>query len=369
MPATTLPYYGPPTPGRPTPTVNPFPSYPINFGNVTNRDLFQKGVDTLTPSTNLIGPDTQQILDYLGQQGDLNKETGISNAVSLAARRGLSGSSIEQYGTQEAGAQADQATLGARISVLNEAAKRRQDAQSKLADLYSGRGNTEAQLTSDELASLRNADFSNRYLDLQKQLGQQGIDISRENIDANRDIARRDSRNNLIGNIISGGIPLLGLLGKGGGGGGLFGGGTGAAGTSGLGSLFNFGIGGGGAPLAPGAFGPASPGMFGAGGSILNTAGAATPGLGAILPGLAGYSLGQNVFGTSKEGKIGGIAGGIGGSFFGPAGAGIGAFAGQGLGNAYSKLSDVGKSVVAPALNPVKTVTTIAKSVKKVFPF
>jgi hypothetical protein len=348
---------------------------------IGGSETFERGIKAAQPFEG-ISPETQRILDIIEKNRQYQASQGQSQAAALAAKRGIQGSSTEQFGQAQAGESANRAAQEAQANLLLENLKRNQslqDLQSKAffdraaqegnigaqlgineAQLTADQRGKLAQLTSDEIASLRNMDFANRQLVLQTMLGQQGIDLAQQNIGVQQDIANQQAKYGLIGAIGSALIP--GLMG---GGGGLFGGG------GGLGSLF--GLGGGGSPLAAGAAGPASPGMFGAGGSLFNTAGTGAFGLGSLLPGLAGYSLGQNVFGNSTEGKVGGVAGGILGSMFGPGGTALGSFLGQGAGTQYSKLGDTAKSVISPLVNPVKTVKTVTKkvsnAVKKVFPF
>jgi hypothetical protein len=468
------------------PSINPMAALdPTLRGGST----FQQGVDVLSPDA-IFSPGTQRILDLLKQQGQDTRDSGISAAQALAVRRGLSGSTQEQFGVQRAGAEADKATIDAQTNVLLQNLQRQNEVKNLIAQGYFNRadqeGNvgaqydltqfsTEAQrrnllaqltsqndlqfmsetdrqnalraqleqstaaqeftteadrrkilaqlqsqgdianqgnqlqrttsqnqldltrrtnlanLTSDELASVRNYQFGQQNLDLQRQLGDQQLQVARDNISSAERIADKQAKYGLYGAV--GGALLPGLLG---GGGGLFGGGGGGGGL--LSGLFGGGGGGAGGSGGGGLLGGLG-GLFGGGGGLTGTgyyaggqpsssllpplgqvgtgvsAGPLGGGLGGLfagglLPNLAGgalgYGLGQNLFGNTKQGQIGGLAGGVAGSFFGPAGSAVGSFLGQGAGSLYSQLTDTQKAIFLPFLDPSNTVKQIGSGASKV---
>lgn len=423
-----LPYYGAtpklpsiqpnPLPGQP-PT-NPVPTTP-NFQDIygslnnPNRQIggnanFEKGIQAAQPYSG-ISPETQHILDMIRQNQNYSQGQGVAQAQSLAAKRGITGSSTEQFGTQEAIGQASRAAQDAQANVLLENLKRNQSLQDLQAQGYFNRANQEGQvgaqinnslanLTSDEIASLRNMSFQDRSLALQQLLGQQGIDVAQQNINAQKDINKNNSEMNLIGQIGQGVTPWA--LGK------LFPSGAnvpGTAGTTGRGITGIANIGGtgkgflgfggaGGSPLAAGAEGPASPGLVGPGGALFNSAGTSAIGAGNVLPGVAGWQLGTHAFGDNRYTNTGGIAGAVGGSLFGPAGSAAGGFIGAGLGGLSNQaanqvsnhLGNTAGSVlrysnpltaipdtISKLSNPSQTIKSVTSSVSnavsKVFPF
>lgn len=309
-------------------TVNPVRE--VGGGATLERSLGE-----IAPSTGL-RPEIQRVLDLIQQRTTEARSRGVSEAQALAVRRGIAGSSTEQFGTQTAASEAEKAGRDAETNILLENAKREQALQDLRARILADRSTQEgtvgaqvgiqeaqlgadldkalAGLTSDEIASLRNMDLANRTLALQQLLGERGLAIESANIDASKDIARDAARNNLLTAGIGAVVPSVLQKILGGGGGAAAGGGGGAGG---LASLFSLGLGGGGA------------GGGAAGGAAASGAGAAAaaPGLG-IVP-AAGLA-------------IGGIA-------------------------AYQSLSDKGKAIVAPLVNPVATVKTVTKAIDNAF--
>lgn len=372
-------------PGVPTTPVSPTPVNPPTFQSILdlfknqgaptiNANVpiagganFQAGIDQLAPSTGL-RPEIQNALDLIKARGEENKTTNIAQAQALAARRGITGSSTELFGTTEAQRAADKATQDSSSNLLLANAQREQQLQDQRASAYLNRGNTEATLgaqlginaaqltndqmsklatlTSDEIASLRNMDASNRQLTLEAFLGQQGLDIQRANIGAAADNAKRAANYGLIGSIGSAILPSL--LGGGGGGGGLLGGG--------LSSLF--------------------------GSSAVGTTGVATgqvvPGLGAVgtgVPAAGGASLASGAIPIAAAGagammlsnygeKKGGTAGGI---LANPIGYQLNkvkdAFSGGG-----NVISNAGKAITKAV--PVAAVgKSVTNAIGSVFPF
>ena len=312
---------------------NPVPSYSDVIAPLKNMptaatgndSLYNQGISMLRPSEG-IDPSLQAVLDRIKTSSLEAGDRGASMASALASRRGLAGSSIEQFGVQTALGEAEKAARDAESQVYIQDAIRRfqlKDASGKAMLDRSGLEFTSgananmalSQAAGDELTSNRNFLMYLDQLELQKQLGQQGIDLGYANINASRDIAKQQGQQGMLNAGI--GALLPSLFGGGGGGGGF------------LSNIF----GGGGAPTA-GGFTPYAPG--GVPGPYAADAGvpAAGGGMMSALP-LAGLT-------------IGGIA-------------------------AYQSLSDKGKSLVAPLVNPVKTVQTVAssvsKAVKKIFPF
>jgi len=186
-------------------------------------------------------------------------------------------------------------------------------------------------------------------------------------------LARQQRKQGLTESLIGLGGNLggayIGAKALGGGGlGSLFGGGTGPTASS---SLIN--------NVAP--FGVKGAGLFGQGGSLLNTAGTSAPGLGSVGGGLLGYQLGRTAFKPTQEGdrgasNVGAAIGGVGGSFFGPAGSAVGSFLGTAVGKAQNRLQKgVEKSLGGTAgsivkyAQPTTAIASVSKKIKKAFCF
>ena len=215
-------------------------------------------------------------------------------------------------------AEATKAGRDAEASILNENAKREADIRNLRLQGLASRADVEAGLTSDEIASIRNMDFAERQLNLEKLqleqerlLGERALALQQGNIEAAERIAKQQSRNQLL-------MSGLGIFAAGGGFG-MFGGGSGGGG--GFNPFGKFGSGGAQGPLLPnGQFATGSPGFFG---------------------------------GMSPFGKL-------------ALGAGA-AFATDRLLDA--NLGQKLKSVATPFFRPDQTVKQISKGVKKIFPF
>lgn len=310
------------------------PPFRINAMNqpIAGQQTFQQGIQAAQPQQG-ITPELQQVMDIIRQNQDYAAKTGMSRAQALAVRRGLPGSSIEQFGVQQANEAASRAGQEQMANVLLANVQRQQALQDlqtrgyferagQEASLGAQLGTAEGQLTSDEIASLRNIQLANQQMQLQQMLGERGIDAQYANIAMQGDIANRESRNQLIGTGASLLSPLLfggggGLGGGGGGGGGLLSGLFGGGGAAGVGGIANTSAG------AAGASSSLFPGGLGSVGT------AAPAGMARFLPGLGLAGL-----------TVGGVLG-------------------------YQSLSDKAKSVVAPLVNPIKTVKTVGKSVSK----
>lgn len=389
--------------------------YP-NYGNImtglqqpltAGNDYYKSAINTLQPTASSpVGPGTQQILDLIQRQGDIYKGQNQADASSYAISRGIGGSSTDILSRIQAGSLADQATLNSRTSTLLQGQQYQQNALGAIANLQGAQGNlanqyqgqaqlSGANLTSDEVASQRNMILQQQALALQQQLGLAGIQQGQNNIDAAQQIAQQQARNQLL----MGGAQLL--VGGGGlfGGGGFFGGGSGGGGGnglfSGLGNAFSGTTAGGGAvpyagggspasSLFPGGVGPVgtnTPGLFGQGGTLFNTAGTSSLGVGNILPGLGGYYAGTQAFGATQSGdqgamNVGGALGAFAGSAFGPLGSAAGGFLGAGYGKASNRLVNginhsLGNTAgsIARYANPVTAVSAVANKVSSVFRF
>ena len=313
-----------------------------NFNMPQGSPNFSNIQSMLAPPSTGLQPQYQQILDTINQQRDYYGAQARASAVSLAAQRGQTGSSMEQFGVNQADLSTNMASLNAIQQTLG------QSAQAQTANTQLG-----AQLTSDEIASLRNLGLSEQSLGLQQQLGQQGLNIAQQNITSAQNIAQQQARNNLL---MSGSSLLAPYLFGGGGGGGLFGGmggGQGLFGGGGTGGMLGSGLGLFGGP-GLGATGPnglpigvQGPGLPGAGAANGFMAGGMVPN---IAAGGLGMVLGQNAFGANNMySNAGGIAGGAGGSIFGPAGTAIGSFAGEGLGGAFGRQSPTTQAEILAA--------------------
>jgi hypothetical protein len=293
------------------------PPFRINAMNqpIAGQQTFQQGINAAQPQQG-ITPELQQVLDIIRQNQNYAGQQGMSQAQALAGRRGLAGSSIEQFGVQQANESASRAGQEQMANVLLQNVQRQQALQDlqtrgyferagQEASLGAQLGTAEGQLTSDEIASLRNIQLANQQMELQRSLGERGIDAQMANIGAQRDIAADEQRNALIGTGASLFAPYLmgGLFGAPGGGGG---------GGGGLGGLF----GGGAAAAGVGGVANTSAGALGASSSLfpggLGTVG--TPAAGGIpfLPIAAGIggalamrnAVDKNTFGTTASGFL-----------------------------------------------------------------
>jgi hypothetical protein len=377
------------------------------------QDTFRQAITASSPSAG-ISPETQQVLDIIRKNQDYSSAQGASQAQALASRRGLAGSSVEQFGTQSANEAASRAGQDATASVLNQYTQQQAAMKQLQAQGLFQRSGQELQgsdqlqqtqnqalitrmqqegtLSSDEIASLRNMSYANQSLALQSLLGQEGLDISRQNIGVSQDIANQQSRNQLLGlgsNLLApyvlprmfgsapGAVP-----------------GTGAgSGTGFLSSLFGGGgsstftgtaapNAGAGSTLFPGGIGPVGTGTSASGFPLGGGAGF-LPNLGA---GALGYGVGHSVFGSTQPGdqaasNIYSGIGAVGGSLFGPVGTGVGAALGYGYGKgvnrltqgAYNSLGNTGGSIVKAVINPIGSTIDMGKKaanvVKNVFPF
>ena len=356
-------------------------------------ELFERGITELGPRTGL-RPEAQTALDIISERTARARRAGVSGASALAARRGLAGSTIEQFGVSEAGAAAERAGREAEIPILLENVRQQEAARQlrsqhlaerakQLEQLTStqeisrlqmeaNRGNkqaeielnqrmTEAKLVSDEIASQRNIDFQLEQLEIQRIIGERGLAASQANIEAARQIARQESKDQLLGNVISTFGPGV-LFGTGGGGGLFSGGASGDAGAKGGGGLLSgfmgttpFGA------AAPGMVAPTTTGTASAAGlGTFSTASPTAAGgplagvtTGSMIAGAGmgylGSRTGQTIFGKERGAAAGAPIGAAAGFILGgPLGAAIGGVAGAGVGKGVGRL---------------------AKGIKKAFPF
>lgn len=187
--------------------------------SLQNGPLFQQGRNLLINDQGINAPEYKAALGNVDTQGNLLYNKLTSTASANAARRGMTGSSIEQFGLSEAGRQAGQATLDARNAILLQAAQQASQARSLAAQSLFGQGqtalsgeynlaglvpslnaqkaSTTAQLTSDELTSLRNM-----------YLGNQATKLGYENVaQADRASQRANDPFNLLIGGVGAGIP------------------------------------------------------------------------------------------------------------------------------------------------------------------
>lgn len=298
---------------------------------IAGSSTFEKGVAASAPSAG-ISPETQAILDIIRKNQDYATGVGVANASSLAAKRGITGSSTEMFGANEAVGQASRAAQDSTVAALNndfQAQQQLKQLQAKgyfdrasqegsvgaqlginTANLTADQQKTLATLTSDEIASLRNMDFQSRTLALQQLLGQQSIESANANINASKDIAKQGSQYALAGGVLAGATPyLLNRF-------------LPAAGASAV-------TGGGAASLASAAL-PAGVSGAGAGGIPLASAGGAAPAAGIGIGGaaaIAGAGLGAmalDKYANSKldlSGRFGNTGGAVARTLLNPIGA------------------------------------------------
>jgi hypothetical protein len=230
----------------------------------------------------------------------------------------------------------------------------------ELGEIDRASASSDLQFTQDALDSALNL----RRSQLQQTL--QEATAGREEALA-RDLAREQSKAQERSSLIGTGGSLLGtyLLTRGMGGGAAQGGAPAAGGLSGL-------FGGASSPLGRSLAARGGPAAAGQGFTPL------TPGglVGGAGLGLLGGSLGRQAFGGGND--LGGIAGGaLGYAYGGPAGAGLGSFLGTGaqrLGESFYEQSkrrfgNTGASFIKPFADPVGSVKSITRGIKKVFCF
>lgn len=259
------------------PSSGPMPTSGPSFSDIMSR------LNSSVTGGNTISPETQYIMKLLQENQNFDTNKGVSEAQALAGRRGLAGSSIEQFGTATAAGD-----VGRRYDNL--------------------RGN----VLLDNLARNDARYFFDQNMAMQQQLGQQGIDVARENMRMAEEMANDQARNGLISSVIQGGMPYL----------------------------------------LPKLFGAGAPGFLGAGGGIPGLQG----GVGLVNGAIPGQG-GMGMFGNMGSfGPLAGIAaamairGGMKKGTFGN------------LGNSLIK-------VAQPFFAPDKTIKSISKKVKKIFPF
>lgn len=180
---------------------------------VEGSESFQRGLDISKPYEG-ISPETQKILNIIKQNQMRSQQEGIAAAKSNAIRRGITGSSTEQFGISQAVKSASESGQNAETNVLLENLRRQQALKDLQAQALFGRSAAEASigesrssnianLTSDELASLRNLRESASARELQRYLGERGISIQAETAQLQRQ-SQKEANNPL--NLILGGI-------------------------------------------------------------------------------------------------------------------------------------------------------------------
>lgn len=190
---------------------------------LAGRDLFERGLGNLNMGGG-ISPEIQGVMDRIAQLRASAEGSAASRAQALATKRGIGGSSIEQFGVGSAVSEAGRPFLEQEANTLLAEAQRQQqlrdlssralferggleattsaDLASSMAQLDLARRSQVASLTSDELASLRNLQEAGQNRALQEKLGILGVNAQYANISAQQDANKR--ANNPF-NIILGG--------------------------------------------------------------------------------------------------------------------------------------------------------------------
>lgn len=225
------------------PTVNAPANLP-GVETLPGNDLFQQGLG-LTQQDYSMSPETLQIQQAILTQGARARAQAVADQQALSAQYGRGGSSTEAFGVAQAGTLADEATQK-NLTALSLQNLQRQQAAKDLATKglferagyqtqlgsqqnVSQQGNqyglTEAQLqadnqrlmmaanlTSDEVASLRNLSEADKNRVLQERLGVLGINTaswtSQAEQNTAKDIARGNQKSQIVSSIIGGGATL-----------------------------------------------------------------------------------------------------------------------------------------------------------------
>ncbi len=206
-----------PKTGKPIPLAAGADPIGTTFKSVVNPlkgagiETAREGLAELAPSTEL-RPETLRILEQIRAESDISREKGVSLARATAEKGGITGSSIEQFGVGQAIGETERARLAAENPILQQNLEHEQNLQVLRAEGLFGIGQMEqsnahavAQLTSDELASIRNLQEAGKDRELQKYLGERGIQVSRENIAAAERNSRRQRDASIISSVITGG--------------------------------------------------------------------------------------------------------------------------------------------------------------------
>ncbi len=171
---------------------------------MVGRDTFGLGIGTLGLGRPGMSPELQRTMDIINQLQNTATNRAASTAQALASRRGLAGSSVEQFGVGSAAAEAQRPFTEQQANVLLSEAQRQQQLRDLQARAFFDRSSLENQanlqraqiqaglegqfggfdlqrrrdissLTSDELASLRNLGEAGANRALQLELGNQNI--------------------------------------------------------------------------------------------------------------------------------------------------------------------------------------------------
>jgi len=234
---------------------------PINAPDVSGvgRDFLQGGLGLLAPGQGT-SPEIQNVMNIIRSLEGTATNSAASRAQALASRRGLAGSSIEQFGVGSAVGEAQRPFTEQSANVLLSEAQRQQQLRDLAARAMFERGGQElstagslagqfggydlarreqiANLTSDELASLRNLREGGANRALQLELGNQATSQANWLASIAQTQANRANRgNSFLGGIGRGFLGgVFGGIGSGigqGFGSGLFSGGGGGGGFGG----------------------------------------------------------------------------------------------------------------------------------------
>lgn len=418
LPATTsLPQQGIVPPVQQTNHLRPDVS--INLPN-TPGNVFDPNNPTLPPNPtfediaryeeakrNLAGKEFQGQIGKLrtGVQGEYDKALGTYQSTSAARRAALASSLSENakktfemnnpYILEDLNARgvftSPTAVSQAQAQALKELELGNQE---NLLNFDTTTRTYEDQLAAQRLKDLQELDLAGTSVGIQSQQDalDAALDLRRSSLQNNlqeaqaareeqlaRDLARQQKSQGIIQSLIGAGGSILGAGLMGG-----FGGGGGGGGTP-LGRLFGGGSGAASFGSSGGQIGPQTAAQagyrFGPGGTLLNTAGTSNIGLGSVGGGLLGYQLGRTAFRPTQAGdrgaqNVGAAIGGVGGSFFGPAGSALGSFLGSAVGKAQNRLQkgaekSFGGTVgsIVKYAQPTTAIASIGNKVKKAFCF
>jgi len=197
-----------------------------NPSSGAGNELFREGLARTAPSTSL-RPEIQSALDMIRARQKEDEARAVANAQALSVRRGIGGSSTEQFGTAQATEGVARAARDAETNLLLENARREFELQNTGAKaLFDRAGQVDqaglqqatldqenkmklAGFTSGEIASLRNMDFANRQLILEAALGERGLNIAEQNVGVSKDIAKDSAKYGLYGALGQAAVPTL----------------------------------------------------------------------------------------------------------------------------------------------------------------
>jgi hypothetical protein len=191
-------------------------------------ETFERGLETLRP-----GGTPKEFQEAIAESREETKRgiiAGRSAAEAAAARRGISGSTIEGFNVAQAEEAAGRAGRGFTTQLLLEGARERAGGRRAVGEALVGRAGQEfqadvgiqslgaqldqqnrallANLTSDELASIRNLQEAGKDRELQLKLGELGIQATRDQISASKKIAEKQRTTDIATSVITGGAIL-----------------------------------------------------------------------------------------------------------------------------------------------------------------